>query len=103
MTLRRPMSAVDRIPQRRFVMVVATPSQPSRELPQLPLDTAGRHVEVESVTTFGREEHKTRDDAAGGELGQRSETVRRSNLSAIVRELHVGGPRRARSWSPARA
>jgi predicted NBD/HSP70 family sugar kinase len=25
-------------------------------------------------------------------VGQRSETVRRSNLSAIVRELHVGGP-----------
>ena len=25
-------------------------------------------------------------------IGQRSETVRRSNLSAIVRELHVGGP-----------
>jgi predicted NBD/HSP70 family sugar kinase len=25
-------------------------------------------------------------------LGQRSETVRRANLSAIVRELHVGGP-----------
>ena len=26
-------------------------------------------------------------------VGQRSETVRRANLSAIVRELHVGGPR----------
>ena len=26
------------------------------------------------------------------EVGQRSETVRRSNLSAIVRELHVSGP-----------
>ena len=25
-------------------------------------------------------------------VGQRSETVRRANLSAIVRELHVGGP-----------
>ena len=27
-----------------------------------------------------------------GAVGQRSETVRRANLSAIVRELHVGGP-----------
>ncbi|MGZ6273835.1 MAG: hypothetical protein ACXWM8_06060, partial [Candidatus Limnocylindrales bacterium] len=26
-------------------------------------------------------------------IGQRSETVRRANLSAIVRELHTGGPR----------
>ena len=26
------------------------------------------------------------------ELGQRSETVRRANLSAIVRELHERGP-----------
>ena len=25
-------------------------------------------------------------------VGQRSETVRRANLSAIVRELHAGGP-----------
>ena len=31
--------------------------------------------------------HKGRD-----EVGQRSETVRRANLSAIVRELHVRGP-----------
>jgi predicted NBD/HSP70 family sugar kinase len=40
---------------------------------------------------FERKEHKsviTRFDA----IGQRSETVRRSNLSAIVRELHRGGP-----------
>jgi predicted NBD/HSP70 family sugar kinase len=28
----------------------------------------------------------------GDEVGQRSETVRRANLSAIVRELHVNGP-----------
>ena len=28
----------------------------------------------------------------GEEVGQRSETVRRANLSAIVRELHVDGP-----------
>jgi hypothetical protein len=26
-------------------------------------------------------------------IGQRSETVRRANLSAIVRELHTNGPR----------
>ena len=26
-------------------------------------------------------------------IGQRSETVRRANLSAIVRELHTSGPR----------
>jgi predicted NBD/HSP70 family sugar kinase len=41
--------------------------------------------------TFEKEEHKPvmigRD-----ELGHRSETVRRANLSAIVRELHVSGP-----------
>jgi predicted NBD/HSP70 family sugar kinase len=40
---------------------------------------------------FGREEHKLvilgRD-----EIGQRSETVRRANLSAIVRALHEGDP-----------
>jgi predicted NBD/HSP70 family sugar kinase len=40
---------------------------------------------------FGYEEHKplvsTRDS-----IGQRSETVRRANLSAILRELHVHGP-----------
>jgi predicted NBD/HSP70 family sugar kinase len=43
------------------------------------------------ITTFRREEHKPvsvrRDD-----IGQRSETVRRANLGAIVRELHGRGP-----------
>ena len=39
--------------------------------------------------TFEREEHKP---CVVLELGQRSETVRRANLSAIVRELHERGP-----------
>jgi predicted NBD/HSP70 family sugar kinase len=39
------------------------------------------------------ERRNTNLDAGGkGGLGQRSETVRRSNLSAIVRVLHVDGP-----------
>jgi predicted NBD/HSP70 family sugar kinase len=47
-------------------------------------------VVVESVTTFDKEEHKT--VVMGPVLvGLRSESVRRSNLSAIVRELHEHG------------
>jgi predicted NBD/HSP70 family sugar kinase len=46
---------------------------------------------VQSAGPFGQEEHKPvisgRDD-----LGLRSETVRRANLSAIVRNVHVDGP-----------
>ena len=34
----------------------------------------------------------TRAEASLEAIGQRSETVRRANLSAIVRELHAGGP-----------
>jgi predicted NBD/HSP70 family sugar kinase len=45
----------------------------------------------ESVTTFDKEEHKP--VVLGPVLvGQRSETVRRANLSSIVRELHEHGP-----------
>src|SRR5436190_15835697 len=46
---------------------------------------------VQSARPFGQEEHKPvtsgRDD-----LGLRSETVRRANLSAIVRSVHGSGP-----------
>jgi predicted NBD/HSP70 family sugar kinase len=38
-----------------------------------------------------REEHKLAV-AVGGAVGLRSESVRRANLSAILRELHVSGP-----------
>ena len=48
-------------------------------------------VVYESRTTFEREEHKPCESAASS-VGQRSETVRRANLSAIVRELHERGP-----------
>jgi predicted NBD/HSP70 family sugar kinase len=44
---------------------------------------------------FEREDHKSvfvRGLQRGDEVGQRSETVRRANLSAIVRELHDNGP-----------
>jgi predicted NBD/HSP70 family sugar kinase len=36
--------------------------------------------------------HRATATAVASRPGQRSETVRRANLSAIVRELHVGGP-----------
>jgi predicted NBD/HSP70 family sugar kinase len=39
-----------------------------------------------------QEEHKTPVTIGRDEIGQRSETVRRANLSAIVRELHAQGP-----------
>jgi predicted NBD/HSP70 family sugar kinase len=42
--------------------------------------------------TFRREEHKIPVIASREAVGQRSETVRRANLSAIVRELHLRGP-----------
>src|SRR5919107_986004 len=42
--------------------------------------------------TFGREEHKSPVMTPREAIGQRSETVRRANLSAIVRELHLRGP-----------
>jgi predicted NBD/HSP70 family sugar kinase len=44
---------------------------------------------------FEREDHKSvimRGVVRRDEVGQRSETVRRANLSAIVRELHTNGP-----------
>jgi predicted NBD/HSP70 family sugar kinase len=46
----------------------------------------------EPITTFGREEHKLSVAASGDAPGLRSETVRRANLSAIMRGLHVDGP-----------
>src|SRR5207247_1860066 len=44
-----------------------------------------------TTTPFDREEHKPLAIRLQA-MGQRSETVRRANLSAIVRELHVRGP-----------
>lgn len=44
----------------------------------------------ESGTVFGRKEHKPLR-IEGSDIGQRSETVRRANLSAIVRGLHERG------------
>jgi predicted NBD/HSP70 family sugar kinase len=44
-----------------------------------------------TTTLFDREEHKPLAIRLQA-VGQRSETVRRANLSAIVRELHVRGP-----------
>ena len=41
--------------------------------------------------TFGRKEHKPSVLNRRDELGQRSETVRRANLSVILRELHTRG------------
>jgi predicted NBD/HSP70 family sugar kinase len=42
--------------------------------------------------SFEQEEHKNPVITGPDEIGQRSETVRRANLGAIVRELHARGP-----------
>ena len=55
------------------------------------LDTARARGPVLSQP-FRREEHKPPMVASCEAIGQRSETVRRANLSAIVRELHDSGP-----------
>jgi hypothetical protein len=58
-----------------------------------------REMEVDTTVPYVRGYNKRLEErstnlltVARDELGQRSETVRRSNLSAIVRELHADGP-----------
>ena len=82
MTLFRAMSAVDRIPQRSVLMVGPVPR--ARILTPRPPWTSVSQ-------TFGRKEHKPSVLNRRDELGQRSETVRRANLSVILRELHTRG------------
>src|SRR5262245_29354391 len=134
-TLRRPMSAVDRMPQRRFVIVGSPPpgcladrsdatskirwsaaasarAMPSSVPPPRPWTRPGtlrrgapcnptrrfrarpltRQVVGWSVAQHLKERNTKPVTMRLEAVGQRSETVRRSNLSAIVRELHVGGP-----------
>ena len=95
MTFLRAMSAVDRTPQRRLVIVRSVRPAASGSL---------RHGHAGRWTSLSQhlEERNTNPVTMRLEaVGQRSETVRRANLSAIVRELHAGGPPRARSSSPA--
>jgi predicted NBD/HSP70 family sugar kinase len=51
-----------------------------------------RRVRGTFCRLFGQEEHKLTVTAVRTEPGLRSETIRRANLSSIVRQLHAAGP-----------
>src|SRR3954469_14088206 len=78
MTFATPMLAVDTMPQRTVLI---------RSLPA-GLTRASRSTSLAQISTKGSQTLLV----DGGDIGQRSETVRRANLSAIVRGLHERGP-----------
>src|SRR4051794_16502535 len=78
MTLATPMLAVETMPQ-RTVLIRSLPAGLTRASPS---------TSLAQISTKGSQTLLV----DGSDIGQRSETVRRANLSAIVRGLHERGP-----------